>query len=74
MEEVSGNLPKRTEKKHKNPQTEQPGTRQMFEQTTPEYKSRGVPLRQVLRSVHLLTMLIRISSIYGAVGAAVTGK
>jgi len=74
MEEVSGNLPRRAEKKHNNPQSEQPETRQMFEQTTPEYKSRAVPLRQLLRSVHLLTMLIRISSIYGAVGAAVTGK
>jgi len=46
----------------------------MFEQTTPEYKSRVVPLRQLLRSVHLLTMLINTPSIYGAVGAAVTGK
>jgi hypothetical protein len=46
----------------------------MLEQTTPEYKSRVVSLSQLLRSVHLMTMLICIPSIYGAVGAAVTGK
>jgi len=74
IEEVSGNLSRGTEKKPQNPQFEQPGTRQMFEQTTPEYKSRAVPLRHLLRSVHLLTMLIRIPPIYGVVGVAVTRK